>query len=34
MEINNIIEIIAESGNRGKELMIDSFILGIAWGRK
>ncbi|CAD8108796.1 unnamed protein product [Paramecium sonneborni] len=32
--IINLIEIIAESGNRGKELMIDSFILGVAWGRK
>lgn len=34
MEIINIIELIAESGNRGKELLIDSFVLGIAWGRK
>ncbi|CAD8164792.1 unnamed protein product [Paramecium octaurelia] len=34
MELNNIIEIIADSGNRGKELMMDSFIVGVAWGRK
>lgn len=34
MIINNIIEIIAESGDRGKELLMDSFILGIACGRK
>ncbi|CAD8101838.1 unnamed protein product [Paramecium sonneborni] len=32
--IVNIIETIVESGNRGKELMIDSFVLGVAWGRK
>lgn len=33
MNISRMIEEIIETGSRGKELVKDSFIIGLAWGR-